>query len=574
MTIATDRRGLLAAAGTLALGGCAHCTFPAPSAATRVIGDAHAHFFNSADLPVAGFAKFVLIPRHFGGLPEWAEAVVDIIAWTAQVLSLTADAEARQLGAGTLSKGPRAEPEDFGREAARAHRAGLSGRSLANGARSGKLRAGEGAVSADQRAASHRALAALLGSPVGGKGSRDEGLSEAEFTAIASERDRRPPPGPESDLQCPRVQPEDFRAKALPGVRYLLNWAYLLCRPRCVHVEKYLGDIRHDGARIGDVVNLLIDYDKWLDDTPRDGSDTASQVAYWTRYSDISATASGRPLLHTFAGYDPLRDAEERVLESKSDSATSFAALQQWALDGRKPGSTSPRRIVGFKVYPPMGFRPDTNAKIDIPQERGGLRIHEDWGVKFGQIGQEIDNSLNALFKFCCTHDIPIMTHSRESNIALPEHGDDPSPRHWLKRALMVREAGLGPLRLCFGHFDLINCKDSPKGDKQVLFEALKLNAKKESRLYFDVSFDDRILSGQAKALFRELGQICDDAGDDGDFVMFGSDWIMLANQPKVGEYLNLAYAAASEDEYWRDERRLAKLFGGNLKTFLNLPEV
>lgn len=569
MTIATDRRSLLTSAGTLLLGGCAHCTFPAPSAATAAIGDAHAHFFSITDLPVAGFAKFVLIPRHFGGFPEWAQAVVDIIAWIAQALSNTADAEARRLGSGTLGGSRGTKPSDFGREAARAHRAGLAGRTL--GDRNGRRDrlSGEPEMHSDERSASHRALARMLGAQSEFRGLR--ALTEADFAAIARENPRADAAPPADDLQCSAVQSGMFEEQALAGIRFLLRWAYLLCRPRCVHVEEYLKAIHREATRIGDVVNLLIDYDKWLDDRPRAGSQTASQVAYWTRYSDISATVPGRPRLHTFAGYDPLRDAEERVLENTPDNATSFAAMQQWALEGRNPQSTAPRKIAGFKVYPPMGFRPDTNATIDVPNARGGAAIRDRWGSKFAQIGEEIDNSLSAFFKFCGDHDIPIMAHARESNIALPEHGDDPSPRHWLERARMVRQAGLAPLRVCIGHFDMIECPGTTT-DAQVLREALALNAAGDARIYFDIAFDDRILQGQAKALFDDLAKVCSPFANGADHVMFGSDWIMLANQPNVGEYLNMVHAAASVHDYWGEKQRLAKLFGGNLAAFLNRP--
>ncbi|HSI19817.1 MAG TPA: hypothetical protein VK980_18765, partial [Sphingomonas sp.] len=127
MNIHADRRTLLLSAGGLTLGGCVHCTFPAPSQTAEQVSDAHAHFFNVTDLPVAGFAKFVLIPRHFPNFPDFAYALVDIIAWLAKAFSLSADAEARQLGAGTLSGSGMVGPADFGREAAKAHNMGLRG---------------------------------------------------------------------------------------------------------------------------------------------------------------------------------------------------------------------------------------------------------------------------------------------------------------------------------------------------------------------------------------------------------------------------------------------------------------
>lgn len=565
MNLLTDRRTLLLSAGGLTLGGCAHCILPAPSQAPEQVSDAHAHFFNVADLPVAGFAKFVLIPRHFPNFPDFAYALVDIIAWVAKALALSADAEARRLGAGALSLSGDTDPADFGREAAKAHRMGLRGKApVAEVDRLGPV-PGAPAIRRDVRAESHRALAALLGGDERGTGKGGRDLTAEDFQAIAQGQafDRMDPGDP--GLQCPTHAVA--ATKALPSARFLLRWAYLMCRPRCVHVEAYLDAVRRDGARIADAVNLLVDYDKWLDDSPRPQSQTDRQVAYWTRYADVSASVPGRIRLHTFAGYDPLRDAEERVLERRP--VTSFAAMQQWARDGRDPASRAKRRIAGFKLYPPMGFRPDSNAGLAIPDLRGGVAIRARWGSKIAQIGAEIDRSLNDFFAFCVKEDIPVVTHARESNLAFPGNGDDPSPRHWLALAERLRRdhPGHKPLRIALGHFDMVNCPN-PKDDAEVLRDSLLLNRRRDSRIYFDFSFDSRILEGKGSALFAELAKVCRDAQDEGDYVMFGSDWIMLANQPNGSEFLKLAYAAASADEFWKS--RLDKLFRNNLLRFLD----
>jgi hypothetical protein len=567
MNINIDRRALLLSAGGLTLDSCAHCIFPSPSQTADQVSDAHAHFFSVTDLPVAGFAKFVLIPRHFPGFPDFAYALVDIIAWVAKALALTADAEARQLGVGALSLSGIPNPGDFGREAAKAHRMGLRGEAPVPEVDELEPIAGAPMIRGDVRAESHRALAALLGRTEAGIGNGKPGLTAAEFEAIAAGRsfDARAPGDP--DLQCPTNPPTTTKASTLPSAQFLLHWAYQMCRPRCVHVESYLDTIRRDGASVADAVNLLVDFDKWLDDSPRPGSQTDRQVAYWTGYVDVSASVPGRIRLHTFAGYDPLRDAEERVLERRP--ATSFAAMQQWARNGRDPASRAARRIAGFKVYPPMGFRPDCNASIAIPDLRGGVAIRKRWGAKFEQIGTEIDHSLKDFFAFCVTEDVPIVTHGRESNLAFPENGDDPSPRHWLALAKRLRRdfPAYKPLRINIGHFDMVNCA-SPQGDPEVLREGLLLNGRRETRIYFDLSFDDRILAGRGSELFAEIGKVCRDVHDDGNYVMFGSDWIMLANQPNAGEYLKLAYAAASQDNFWKD--RLDKLFRSNLMRFLD----
>jgi len=113
------RRGFIASTGGLLVGSCAHCHFPAPRPpALTGVSDAHAHFFNAADLPVAGFVKFVLIPRYFGSPPAYALAIVDIVSSAAKRFTISAHAELRQISLfGSPSRGVPSEA-DFARDAA------------------------------------------------------------------------------------------------------------------------------------------------------------------------------------------------------------------------------------------------------------------------------------------------------------------------------------------------------------------------------------------------------------------------------------------------------------------------
>jgi len=580
------RRELLGTGAVLLAGGCVHCRLPPPASAELVeISDAHAHFFNAADLPVAGFTKFVLIPRYFPSLPDFALALVDIIAFVAKTLALSASEELRQL-ARTGSMGGRAPTEaDFAKRAAEAHRIGLrDAPPISDRVSAFAEHDGPG------RIASHEALARLLKGDEGSAEVRQAGpLEEEDFLAIVSARSNvttatpeRPRSEsilePEDGLQCPKGDDEalsNARTQQQESVRTLLRWAWLMCQPRCQHVEAYLQTIAKPGAEVRHAVNLLVDFDRWLDDRPAAGSAMREQVEYWTRYQDVSAKMPGRIRLHSFAGFDPLRDAEERVLEGKGVEDTSFAAMKRWALAGRDAKSAEPHRVVGLKLYPPMGFRPDSNAGLQIGQARGGGAIRARWrnaGIR--RIGEEIDHSLEQFFEFCVSEDIPLFTHARESNIALPGQELAPSPAYWLNRieAIARRYPAKPPLRLCIGHFDLFSCRNGPSTDHEVLRRALALNrpdaaGRRKARIYFDFSFDTRILEGNGRALLEELAAICRSADDDGDAIMFGSDWIMLANQSNANEFLAAAHLAAMQVDFWRE--RIDKLFRANLISYL-----
>ncbi len=159
------------------------------------------------------------------------------------------------------------------------------------------------------------------------------------------------------------------------------------------------------------------------------------------------------------------------------------------------------------------------------------------------------------------------MTHGRESNIAFDQHGDDAAPYHWLDLVLRLTPTSSSrSLRLCIGHFDMFSCPEKPT-DHQVLREALLLNRESRARVYFDIGFDDRILVGEGEALLKEIADVCIAAGDNGDYILFGTDWIMLANQGNANRYLALAQAAAARVPFW--QTRLDKLFSANLDRFL-----
>lgn len=97
------RRTVLAAGLSAALGGCMRCAdLPRPrvGVARLPIGDAHAHFFNAADLPVTGFFKNVLIPAHIPDWPEVVLALLDIATNVLKRMAVTASNESRHMRTG------------------------------------------------------------------------------------------------------------------------------------------------------------------------------------------------------------------------------------------------------------------------------------------------------------------------------------------------------------------------------------------------------------------------------------------------------------------------------------------
>ncbi|HZF44771.1 MAG TPA: hypothetical protein VEZ26_00430, partial [Sphingomonadaceae bacterium] len=259
---------------------------------------------------------------------------------------------------------------------------------------------------------------------------------------------------------------------------------------------------------------------------------------------------------------------------------TTLDRMKAWAREGRRLGSHATHRIAGFKIYPPMGFRPDSNSAMQLPQCsdprdcRAATEVRNWWtgeghGWDLSELGTELDRSLDLFFRFCAQEDIPIMSHSRPSNGSMAGADWKALPHYWLNRARMVREYGLHPLRACLGHFD-----GRPE-NAQVLIDGLRMNkaqtgGKPHARLYFDVSFDDDILDGRPSNLLDSLASSCREAEDNGDYIMFGSDWIMLGQRSEAADYLRTFRDAASMHPFWHD--KVDKLFRRNFIDFMNLP--
>ncbi len=557
-----DRRSFLASASAFGLAGCVTCEIPERDVSGRHLADSHVHFFNASDLPVGNFLKFVIVPYYISNPADIVLALADLGGFLAKRLSVSASAELARLGAGELF-GSKVDEAKFADEAADYQERQIDARNR---------RAAVSQLDPETDVAeSHYRLARLLGA-VAEMRTNDRGeplparVDPEPYRRIAASGPplRHPPHGLDEDMAALADAPDTVD---LEEVKAVLRWIYDMLQSRCRHVRQYLDTVKITSGQTLDAINLLVDYDKWLDEEPLANSSHADQVRFWTRYKSVAQTTIGALRVHTFAGFDPLKDVEER----RGDGANrTFARLQDWVREGRKPGSTATHRIAGFKVYPPMGFSPHRNAGRKLPNERAGARVNTRWDARnwpTAQLGAEIDASLDEFFRFCTLEDVPIMTHARESQGSMPGADFLAAPVLWLARAEETRGYGSAhrPLRVCLGHFDMRN------GDDSVLRRALAMNEAGDANFYFDLSYDPRILNGEADRLLSELGEICAEFEHGDEHILFGSDWIMLGQQAAAGRYFQAVYDAAGRaGSFW--ETRRDKLFRQNLLGFLDLP--
>ena len=553
-----DRRSLMISASAFVVSGCVTCKLPGPRKIQWPVSDAHGHFFNASDLPVAKFIEYVFLPANAPNLPQVGLALVDIAGWLAKKLALSATAELGRIRAGQLFGPDEVDSTKFASELAdlQERRIGENGYTfLADGDPETDL------------GASHLYLALMLGAINDSSALLEEqqapiNIREEVYQRIAENGSIAETQG-ETLVFSANAQFAELAAVDSSQIKAAIAWVFLMCQSRCHHVEKYKRVIASGPYAVRDVANLLVDYDAWLGEGPDRKSTQKRQVQFWTAFSDETIDTEGALRLHTFAGFDPLREVEERLLNP--GGTTTLDRMLRWAQAGQNSLSTDSHRVAGFKLYPPMGFRPDSNADLDsIPNERAGQEINRRWDGQWdnSQIGARLDTALEKFFRNCARSDIPILAHARESNGSMPYAKWKASPHYWLARARAVAEYGDGysPLRVCLGHFDMRG------NDAGVLEQALEMNRDGLAKIYFDISYDDRVLASNAAGLLDDLARVC--SGNGGErYIMFATDWIMLGQQAQAPNYLGRLIAAASQHGFWGDH--VDKLFRTNFLDFM-----
>lgn len=560
MSLDRERRAFVAGLASLLVGGCTCAdlkALPAPRPGELTIGDAHAHLFNAADLPVAGFLRHVLLPAHLAG---W-ETLWPAIIGTASVLkgmTVSATAESRRLSF-------------LGGEAER-----ISSVTFADAVADHlerRVRAIDpGALTTTGGDAEDRSYAALtlLVESVAARERGDAALSRGE-PRITMEDVRAI--GSVDRAFIERVAREGAAAMATPvnvqafdslslssaadaglKLRGLLDgvkWIFALIQPRCSHVHDYIATMTSARSRTVQLVNLLVDYDAWLDDAPAAGSEVEAQLRFWTRYA---RSADRRVAIELFAPYDPLRHAESRL--TTGDETGYFASIQNWVA-----GATSDIEIRGFKLYPPMGFRAAGNGAAP-PQARAGVAIHKRWaarGWKMAEFGAEIERSLDLFFDLCSSRRIPVLAHASNSQESYAGAGRLADPRHWLERAAKQGERSIA---VCLAHFG-----DHDFGD-EVSAQVLRRNAASPSKIFFDLSYADEILRGDAPRLISRVTRLCEAHDPECRWFLFGTDWIMIGRESGAETYVPGLLAAMDGIAFWTPARR-ANLLRNNLQSFL-----
>lgn len=529
--------------------------------------DAHGHFFNASDLPIAGFAKYTLMPEWLGNNPSVA-AIVDFLAYFVKPLAKTAEWEADHLG----------EPEEwtwlkFGRDAARFVYGRINGAPAADLAKM--------AITQPELASSYQALRTALiadaGYPLELASQMLDGrmnkraVDEIIFTEVAKKVDEAGAwgPGDVVDYNLSRTIDSPLLvqspASVLGVIARIIGWAYLMLKRRESHLKEYVARNGASGYAPSVLINHLVDYDLWLNDAPDPHSSHRAQVEFWNALA-TKAKDWSRPVgIRTFAGFCPLKLAIAR----RAGRKPWFEDLK----DLRNGG-----KITGFKLYPPMGFQPFENSRLqDQDFDSGGIfRVSalDKWqevAKPTELLGPKLDGALIEFYDYCAEQRVPIMAHARRSNNAGPDYERRADPHIWER---VVRDR---PLRLLLGHMiggarKFVDSSQGAESDDSWRLDATirmlsNSNFDTGAQVYGDLGYMADLIGNRrlASDFFKKLKSAFGDSGLKR--ICYGTDWIMLAREKNDRDYLS-DIVRGMKDAGYTDSQQ-ADILENNVRRFL-----
>ena len=290
----------------------------------------------------------------------------------------------------------------------------------------------------------------------------------------------------------------------------------------------------------------LVDYDLWLGDPNEDGGRTRSHlVDQLAVMAEISLATEGR--VKAMAPFNPLRAA--------CVGGEQYVALSREAID--RYG------FVAFKIYPPMGFSVTGNAGV----EATSISI-PSCGKGTSKISRaRLDEVLGQFFDYCSENDVPVMAHAAPSNAAYDGAEKLAAPKFW--RQLMGGHAesllqGKSKVRISLGHMGGDQDLDVNNDWRD---EIVSLMENYPEHVYADLGYYEHVLGSDAdrRKLAVQLAALSKEVV--WSRVMYGSDWSMLAAQPKAHNYLN-AVGQFLESDLRISQTAQKAILGENAKKF------
>ena len=476
---------------------------PSLAAAPNGLIDAHCHLFNESDLPAIRFLGVVFLGRHgpvsLGEVedPEFLDGLIWLFKMVFAGRAPDAAKEIRVLTRSLTAEDGKAGAEDIDAEV-------------------------------------ERDLADYLTTPVDGSRAPAEVRGEVKVReAILAAGGYE---GPRTQTRLSRVEAAPVAAAAVRSnlnIGVYLRWFRDFRRYRHQLTDRLAATHVSQGYKPLLMTPAMIDYSRWLGETPR--SPLADQVSV---FSEIAKRPG--PAVHGYVAYDPLHQ-----IYAEMGVRPSGMSDRQWAIEQReKPLDIVKRALteggfLGVKLYPPMGFRAARNGdgSLTFPD-----RVKDELKLSSPDLGKRLDLALGALYDLCTALDAPIMAHGGEGNQAGPDFGRRADPSFWVD-VLKARPN----LRVSLAHFGGFQYKAAdPASDQPPPLDATWegviarfVRDNPDRPLYADLAYYSSVMNAAPAVRQRFAGYVKSYMKSDPKMrhIVFGTDWIMLGNLPKVETY-------------------------------------
>jgi hypothetical protein len=449
--------------------------------------DAHTHFFNASDVPVAGFL---------------AKSVAHSIEDSRQRQLLIELAPIAELVGKTFAPTPVAEMERLCESASRSSAMSVKAQSddldrvidnereRAADAVFDEIRRRDTSIPAIVNDAVKRAEASNKGSLLlkGLPGFNRDFVRES-FRDGSSLRDKSTDeirPLSKSGLTAEELQ--------LASIQSAFQFVGFMLSPRHHNLRTYIKRFAEGSPKLplSGCFGAMVDFNYWLD-APTKASHMRDQVLL---HEQIALLSGG--FLLPLVAYNPWVDLEEDDAGLKT---------VEWAVKYHG--------CVGVKIYPPMGFYPYGNADnplVGSTEKRPDLK--------------KLDEKLGQFYALCRALDVPVMAHANESNGRDFAHDKLAGIKGW--NLVDQRLPNLKALYVNAGHF---GGAEAHHGADWTADFTMLMNGANQLKVYGDIGYWDALLTPTAaqEKLRLALQKPAGVGQTVADRTMYGSDWLMLS---------------------------------------------
>jgi predicted TIM-barrel fold metal-dependent hydrolase len=303
--------------------------------------------------------------------------------------------------------------------------------------------------------------------------------------------------------------PMDAEARGLDLIgmaRRAISWVLLYGRTRLELTQLLISNF---GDRVDLFCPMSVDLGTGLGDVAK--TTGRQQMELQEKISRLSMLGTlpggGKARVHPFVAFDPLHEVRAR---SVGDVETPLG-LVKTAIESYG--------FVGIKVFPPMGWRPIGNAKLDLFPPDSGERI---------------DEALRDLYGWCEQEQVPLTAHCNRSNFANEGVADLAGPQGWID---VLEE--FPALHLNLGHFGGVHATGATAPGDDWPAQIARA-AGRFDHLYADVGNHPVSNEGLMEQYRSQLDAFFTGAETAAvrDRIMYGSDWFMEALHPEADQFL------------------------------------